>query len=142
MPPTPQQSLQPSIEAMQLQTEVEDQESDSCEMEYEGEHRWTARDGTVVARMEQYLNENLGGHDILRRMDKQGEVLIWYRKCSGYARQRMGPKLMNCCKREQSGTKEHGKMSKRVLFLEDGRIPAREASIWKIEEYKKIIQKE
>ena len=26
-------------------------------MEYEGEHRWTARDGTVIAKMEQYLNE-------------------------------------------------------------------------------------
>ena len=51
MPPTPQQSLQSSSEATQLQTEVEDQE-------FEGEHRWTARDRTVVARMEQYLNEN------------------------------------------------------------------------------------
>ena len=58
MPPTPQRSLQSSIEAMQLQTEVEDQESGSCEMEFEGEHRWTARDRTVIARMEQYLNEN------------------------------------------------------------------------------------
>ena len=37
---------------------MEDQESGSCEMEYEGEHRWTARDRTVIARMEQYLNEN------------------------------------------------------------------------------------
>ena len=44
MPPTPQQSLQPSIEAMQLQTEVEDQESGSGELEYGGEHLWTARD--------------------------------------------------------------------------------------------------
>ena len=43
---------------MQLQTEVEDQESGSCEMEYEGEHRWTARDRTFIARMEQFLNEN------------------------------------------------------------------------------------
>ena len=58
MPHTPQQSLQPSIEAMHLQTEEEDQESCSCEMEFEGEHRWTARDRTVIARMEQYLNKN------------------------------------------------------------------------------------
>ena len=35
MPPTPQQSLQPSIEAVQLQTEV------GCDMEYEGEHQWS-----------------------------------------------------------------------------------------------------
>ena len=26
----------------------------------------------------------------------------------------MGPKLMNCCKPEQVGTKEYGKMSKRI----------------------------
>ena len=32
------------------------------------------------------------------------------KKCSGYARQRMGPKLMNCCGLEQVGTKEFGKM--------------------------------
>ena len=33
---------------MQLQIEAEDQESGSCEMEFEGEHRWTARDRTVL----------------------------------------------------------------------------------------------
>ena len=37
-------------------SEVEDQESGSCEMEFEGEHRWTARDRIVVANMEQYPN--------------------------------------------------------------------------------------
>ena len=58
VPLTPQKSLQPSIEAMQLQTEVEDQESGSGEMEYEGEKRWSARDRTVIARMEQYLNDS------------------------------------------------------------------------------------
>ena len=42
MPPTPQQSLQSSIEAVQLQTKVEDQESGSCEMELESEH-WKLR---------------------------------------------------------------------------------------------------
>ena len=62
---------------------------------------------------------------MVRRMDRQGEVLIWCRQCSGYARQRMGPKLMKCCKLEQVGTKEHGKMLKRIQVLEDGRIPAR-----------------
>ena len=29
------------------------------------------------------------GHDLVRRMDRQGEVLIWCRKFSGYARQRI-----------------------------------------------------
>ena len=34
-------------------------------------------------------------------MDRQEEVLIWCRKCSGYARHRLGPKLVNCCRPEQ-----------------------------------------
>ena len=67
---------------------------------------------------------HLGGHDLVRRMDRQGEVPIWCRKCSGYARQRMGPKLMDCCSQELVGTKEHGKMLKRIQILEDGRVPA------------------
>ena len=56
----------------------------------------------------------MGGHDMVRRVDRQGEVLIWYRKCSGYARQRVGPKLMNCCKPKKFGTKENS------LILEEG----------------------
>ena len=52
----------------------------------------------------------MGGHDMVRRMDRQGEVLIWCRKCFGYARKSMGPHLMNCCKPEQVGTNEHGNM--------------------------------
>ena len=31
----------------------------------------------------------MGGHDMVRKVDRQGDVLIWCRKCSGYARQRM-----------------------------------------------------
>ena len=50
----------------------------------------------------------------VRRMDRQGEVLFWCRKCSGHSRQRMGPTLMDGCKLEQLGTKEHGKMLKRI----------------------------
>ena len=30
----------------------------------------------------------------------------------------MGPKLMNCCKPEQVGTKEYGNMLKRIQVLE------------------------
>ena len=33
---------------------------------------------------------HMGGHDLVRRMDRQGEVLNWCRKCSGHARRRMG----------------------------------------------------
>ena len=39
----------------------------------------------------------------------------------------MEPKLMNCCKPEQVGTKEYGKIVKRIQVIEDGRIPAKEA---------------
>ena len=65
----------------------------------------------------------LGGHDSVGRMHRQGEVLIWCRKCSGYGRQRMGAKLVNCCRPEQMGTKEFGKMMKRIQTLEEGRAP-------------------
>ena len=41
----------------------------------------------------------------------------------------MGLHLMNCCKLEQVGTKEHGQMLKRIQVLEDGRIPAKEATM-------------
>ena len=41
----------------------------------------------------------------------------------------MGPKLMNCCKLEQVGTKEYCKMLKRSQVFEDGRFPAKEARI-------------
>ena len=51
---------------------MEDLESGSCEMEYEGEHRWTARDGTVVARIEQYLNEN----DNVKVETEESELLL------------------------------------------------------------------
>ena len=56
--PTPQQSSYSSIETVQWQTEVEDQESGSFEKEFEGQHRRNARDRTVIGRMEQYLNES------------------------------------------------------------------------------------
>ena len=69
----------------------------------------------------------LGGHDLVRRVDRQGEVLFCCRKCSGYMRQRMGPKLRNCSKPVQVGTKEHGKMLKHIQILEDGRALAKEA---------------
>ena len=77
---------------------------------------------------------------MVRRMDRQGEVLIWCRKCSGYARQRMGPKLVNCCKPEQMGTKESSKMMKIIQILEEGRVPAKEAKNWRTEGERKEIR--
>ena len=89
--------------------------------------------------MENCGRRHLGSHELVRRMDRQGEVLIWRRKCSGYAEQRMGPKLMNCWKPEQMGTKEYGQMMKRIQTLENGRVPAKKAKNWRIEGQKKRI---
>ena len=75
----------------------------------------------------------------MRRVDRQGQVLIWWRKCSGNARQRMGPEPLNCCKPEQVGTREYGKMLKRIQFLEDGRVPAKDAKNCNIEGPKRRI---
>ena len=38
-------------------------------------------------------------------------------------------KKMNCCRPEQMGTTEFGKMLKRIQTLEEGRVPAKEARI-------------
>ena len=55
----------------------------------------------------------------------------------------MGPKLMNCCRQEQMGTKEFGKMLKRIQVLKDGRVPAKEAKNWRIDGKKtRITRKE
>ena len=84
----------------------------------------------------------MGGYDLVRKMGRQGEVLIWCRKCSGHARQKMGPQLTYCCNPEQVGTKEHGKLLKRIHILEDGRILAKEVRMWKIEGQKRRITRE
>ena len=49
----------------------------------------------------------------------------------------MGPKLVNCCSLEQMGTKEFGKMMKRIQTLEEGRVPAKEANNWRINRWRK-----
>ena len=56
-----------------------------------------------------WRRRHLGGHDLVRRMDRQVEVLI-----SVGTQQRMGPKLVNCCRPEQMGTKEFGKHMIRI----------------------------
>ena len=79
---------------------------------------------------------------MVRRMDRQGEVLIWCRECCAYGRQRMGPKLMNHCKLEKVGTKGHGQMLRRIQVLEEGRFPAKEAREWKLKDEKEGLQEE
>ena len=65
------------------------------------------------------------------------KFLIWRRKCSAYARQRMRPKFTNFCKPEQVSTREYGKMLKRIRVLKDGKVPAMESRNWKIEGLKR-----
>ena len=38
-------------------------------------------------QVQKMVKLHMRGHDMVRRVDRQGKVLIWYRKCSGYARQ-------------------------------------------------------
>ena len=78
---------------------------------------------------------------MVRRMDRQGDVLIWCRKCSSHARQRMGPKLMICCKPEHVGTKEHGKIWKRIKVLDARRIWPRKRGTGRSKEKKKRLQR-
>ena len=54
----------------------------------------------------------------------------------------MGPKLFNCCRLEQVGTK-YGKMLKRIQVLQDGMVSAKEARNLKIEgQRRRITRKE
>ena len=76
---------------------------------------------------------HLGGHDLVRRMDRQGEVLIWCRTCSGYAKQRMRPKLKNGHQRIWENDEKNPDCRRRKS------VPVKEAKIWKIEGEKKII---
>ena len=45
-------------------------------------------------KLGRWCKSHLGLHDMVRRVARNGEALIWCRKCSGYARERLGPKLM------------------------------------------------
>ena len=62
-------------------------------------------------------------HGMVRRVDPHGEALLWCRKCSGYARCRLWPMLMNRCRPSKKDTKEHGQMSCRLLKQEQGQVP-------------------
>ena len=86
-----------------------------------------------------WKKRHLGGHDLVRRMDRQGEVLIWCRKCSGYARQKMGRKLRNCCKPEQVGTKRVRQNDEENSNSRRRRVPAKEVRNWKIERQRRRI---
>ena len=83
----------------------------------------------------------LGGHDLVRRTDRQGEVLIRLQKVFGIRDAKNRTETDDRRKPEQMGTKECGKMMKRIQTLEDGRVPAKEAKTWTIEGQNQESQK-
>ena len=74
---------------------------------------------------------------MLRRVCPNGEALVWCRICSGCALCRLEPQLTKHCRPEKKDTKENGKMLKRILKLEEGRVPDRSANGWRVEGNKK-----
>ena len=79
---------------------------------------------------------------MVRSIDRQGEVLIWCRKCFGLRTAENGTKSNELLQARASGHKGARKMLKRIQVLEDGRIPAKEARNWKIEGQKSSITRE
>ena len=93
--------------------------------------KWLGKDSNH--KFKRWGKAHLGGHFMLRRVDRHGEALIWCRKSSGDARCRLGPKLMSRCRPEKMDTRGYGKMLKRIVKLEEGRVPDRNAKGWNIE---------
>ena len=61
-------------------------------------------------------------------------------KCSGYARQRMGPKLMNCCKSEKVDAQEDGNMLKKFRFLKKAEFLLTKKGVGKLTDKRKGSQ--
>ena len=53
----------------------------------------------------------------------------WCIKCSGHARCRLGPRLMNRCRPERKDTNRYGHFLKIIIELEEGRVPDRFAKL-------------
>ena len=73
----------------------------------------------------------MGGHGLVRRMDRQEEVLIWCRKCSGYVI-KMGLKLKNT----------GGSWNENEIRFWKRQIPTKEARNWNLERQRRITRKE
>ena len=66
--------------------------------------RWLEKD--FNPKLKRWGKVHLGGHDVVRRVDPDGEALVWCRKRTCHARCRLGPKLMGRCRPEKKDTKE------------------------------------
>ena len=54
--------------------------------------------GIQLPSLEDWRQAHLGGPDMVRRVDPNGEALVWCRNCSGYA----VPKLLNRCRQTKT----------------------------------------
>ena len=93
-------------------------------------------------KLQRWSKVHLGGHDMMRRADPNGEVQVWCRKCSGYAWCRLEPTVINRCSVEKIDTKEHMKMLKRSAIPPQRRVPDRNATGWKVEGEKGRVTRE
>ena len=63
---------------------------------------------------------------MVKRVDRNGEALIWCRTSSGYARQRLGPKFMIRCKAGDIGHERVWQDAETVFIIfeeERGSLP-------------------
>ena len=74
--------------------------------------RWLGKDSDP--ELEGMGNTHQGGNDMVRRVDPNGEVLVWCRRRSGCTRCCLGPKLMNRCRPEKQDRKGARQKRERV----------------------------
>ena len=75
----------------------------------------------IQSRVEKMETAQLGELDMIRRVDSNGEALVWCRKCSGDARCRLVPKFMNRCRPEKKDTIGDVRMFNIIFELEKRR---------------------
>ena len=68
--------------------------------------RWLGKD--FKRKLRRWSKTHSGEHDVVRRVDPNGEALVWCRKCLGCVRCRVGPKLMNQWRPGNKDTREDG----------------------------------
>ena len=81
----------------------------------------------------------LGGHDLVRRVDRQGRGSDMEKKVFGLCEAKNGTKTDEYLQAGTDGYPWVSKMLKIIQVLEDGRVPAKEARSWRIERQKRRI---
>ena len=90
-----------------------------------------------------WRRRHLGGHDLVRRMDRQGESLDMVQKVFRIREAKNGTKAGNLLQTRTDGHQRIWQNEEKNPTLEEGRVPAKEAKNWRIEgEKKRIARKE